>query len=279
MAQDEDFFDLSLEEDVDSFDPLAEDGHEVEPEDAPAESGVVTADPREFPTNEQLAKDAEAQAQLPPEQRIATLFDHMQPYRQLLLDILRKAQQPVPNAEMKDAIAEWQQDDAGVYSPDNLCMMLVRAGALRRVTPDGEDYEELERTAEPEHVVVDGVEYLKPAVLPQICWLATPEGNAAVAGDVPEDRMRNLLESEPQYAHIYRIVLDEAGHDEGTSEKTLSKLIDHDPAVQKPRMYAMRFAGKLADAEAIVWRDGAWHITEVGKDAYDVLDRMQRQDA
>ncbi len=271
MAYDNELFDLSLEEDVDSYDPLADVREDGELDDAPAESGVITVDPKEFLSSDQLAREAEAMQTAPVQERIALLFDHMRPFRKTLKNILAATVSPIPNAELVDKIASWQMDNRSVYSSSNLCMMLVRAGALRRLTSDGQDYESVEKNAEPERVVIDGVEYLKPATMPVLYWAASPEGVAVVNADAPSDRLRRLFEDESVYRKIYRIVLEEAMKEYGATQKVLGKLINGDPLVQKPRMYAMRFVDRLDEAGAVEWRNGAWHATATGLGGLSIL--------
>ena len=274
MAQD-DFFDLSLEENFDSFDPLFDVDDDTTDEDAPIESGAVRPDPKEFLNAQQLAEDTRRLEQQPAEVRIATLFDHMRPFRKTLLSTLAFcADEPQPNSRVEAHIAVLQETNKSVYSADNLCMMMVRAGALTRLTEDGRPYEVVEATLEPKTVIIDGVEYLEPVTPPEIYWLTTPEGKAALEADRPADRLRALLESEPQYRHLYRLWLTFADTPAGANQKDLSRVIDNDPAVQRPRMYAMRFGEKLAENEALEWRDRAWHITDLGRQALELLDEL-----
>ncbi|ACV23291.1 Uncharacterised protein [Slackia heliotrinireducens] len=271
MTQD-DFFDLTPVEDFDSYDPLADTEDEEFDLEAPAESGMFLVEPGEFPTVDELASQAEALQQAPAAQRIATLFDHMERSRKILLGILEMCDGQVqPNELVISRIEKLKANNKSVYTPDNMCMMLVRAGALRRVTQDGTDYEDIEDTLEPKRVVIDGVEYLEPVQAPQICWLTTPEGSQVVAADQPRARLRELLENEPQYRHVFRTVLEMCAPDGGTTQKALSAALDNDPALMHPRMYAMRFAERLAQNDALEWRDNAWRITDIGSEGLDII--------
>lgn len=275
MATEHDLFDLSLEEDIDSFDPLADtDDDDAAEGDAPAESGVITADPKEFPGSSQLAQTAEELRQRPAPERIATLFDNMQPYHRTLHNIIDAARTPIANDQMKDLIDTWQADKRSVYSPDNLCMMLKRAGALDRVTADGDDYDQVEQNIQPEHVIINGTEFLKPATMPELYWQATEDGLAYVDADNPSVHMRELIEGEPQYRHLFKLVLEEAAKPDGTNEKILGPMIDHDPAAQKPRMYAMGFVDKLAKVDALIWHQKAWRITDTGRLALEFINEL-----
>lgn len=264
-----DFFDLSLEEDPDSFDPLSGFDSDEDDFDAPLESGIIRVDPKEFPTMEALAETSRELEQQPASVRIATLFDNMQPSRLLLLSIMSSCQTPCSNTDLVAQIARYQENERSIFSPDTILHHLHRAGALERQTEDGERYEDLD--LEPKAVLIDGVEYLEPVEAPEIFWYTTSEGAEVLAANKPAERLRSLIESEPQYWHIYEAVLRAAAGDSGATQKALSPKIDSDPALQKPRMYVPRFLDKLANAEALIWENGAWRITALGKEALDLI--------
>lgn len=264
MAQ-EDIFDLSPDEGFDSFNPLADFNPDDQDFDAPLESGVVRVDPREFPTMEALAQTSEELASQPTRVRIATLFENMKPSRRLLISVLARCEEPLSNTEAIAMISEFQENEKSIFSPDTILHHLHRAGALERLTEDGAFYEDLD--LEPETVVVDGVAYLEPKTPPEIFWHTTAEGSEVVEGNRPAERLAILFENEPSYLHIYRTVLEHAQSDAGALEKTLGPLVNADPALQKPRMYVPRFIERLAENDAIAWRNGAWRITELGSQA------------
>ncbi len=269
MAQ-EDIFDLSPDEGYDSFNPLADFNPDEQDFDAPLESGIIRADPREFPTMEALAQTSEELAAQPARVRIATLLDNMKPSRRLLISVMARCEEPVSNSEAIRYIGEFQENEKSIFSPDTILHHLHRAGALERLTEDGAFYEDLD--LEPETVVVDGVAYLEPKTPPEIFWHTTAEGSEVVEGNRPAERLEALFENEPAYHHIYRIVLEHAKSDAGALEKTLAPLVNDDPALQKPRMYVPRFIDRLAENDAIAWRVGAWRITELGERALAELE-------
>lgn len=276
MTQD-DFFDLSLEEDFDSFDPLSDFSVDEDETDIPLESGIMRPEPKEFPTAEALAQETEQMAAQPPEVRIAALFDNMQPSRKLLLTVLDRCLEPQANDDVVEAIADYQRNAKSVFTPDLILHHLHRAGALERLTEEGEDYEALD--LEPKTVVIDGVEYLESTTPPEIWWHTTPEGAEVVEGDRPADRLSGLIDSEPQYHAIFKTVLEYAARPEGTSEKELGNLLNNEPVLQNPRMYAQRFIGKLNECEALVWRDRRWHITDLGNEALTSLSAEESDEA
>ena len=50
----------------------------------------------------------------------------------------------------------------------------------------------------------------------------------------------------------------------GVQVKAIGDMVDDDPAVQKPRRYAMYFIDKLERAGALDWQ-GAWVTTDAGR--------------
>ncbi len=263
MTQD-DFFDLSLEEESNSFNPLS-DLNIDEDIDAPLESGIMRPDPKEFPTAEALAQSSEQLAQQPAAIRIATLFDNMQPSRKLLLDVMERCLDPQPNEDMIAFIDDYQQNIKSIFTPNLILHHLNRAGALERQTEDGADYEALD--LEPTTVVIDGIEYLESSTPPKIYWHTTADGAAVLEKNHPADRLNELIGNEPQYRDIFKTVLEHADRPEGASEKELGLLLNNEPILQKPRMYAQRFLSKLNDCDALVWQDHRWRITDIGRAA------------
>ena len=89
----------------------------------------------------------------------------------------------------------------------------------------------------------------------------------------------SLIDSEPQYRTIFTTVLEYAARPEGTSEKELGNLLNNEPVLQKPRMYAQRFIGKLNEHEALVWQDKRWRITDLGREALTRLTAEEDSEA
>ena len=264
MTQD-DFFDLSLEEDFDSFNPLSDFDVDDDDTDIPLESGIMRPEPKEFPTADALVQSTEQMAAQPAAVRIATLFDNMQPSRKLLLLVMERCLEPQSNEAIVEIITDYMRNAKSIFTPELILHHLHRAGALERLTEEGDDYEELD--LEPKTVVIDGVEYLESTMPPEIWWHTTPEGAEMVEGNRPADRLTGLIDSEPQYRTIFTTVLEYAARPEGTSEKELGNLLNNEPVLQKPRMYAQRFIGKLNECEALVWQDKRWRITDLGREA------------
>ena len=262
-------FDFSFESDIDEFDPLQstaegeEDADEALGEAIPAAANTA-AYPKEGlpPQNKAVAEEK------PADERTAELIKSMGSQRKTLLDILSFCAEAQPVSEVNELVEKLKEHNYSVFSAANLCALLEKAGALERVTADGADAEKAE--TEPSVVVIDGVEYLETADAPEMFWLTTDAGKAAIEADKPLDRLHDLLESDGAYKTIYKRILNLCSVPGGATTKTMNDAVDGDPLVQKPRYYAPRFIDKLEKCDALAW-EGAWVTTEVGKRALEIL--------
>ncbi len=272
-------FNLSLEPDLDEFDPL----EDLEPEDdaengqsGEFEAAVARAD--DAPAEPDAA--APATDQRTADERTADLLKAMAPRRTVLLGILSSCAEPQPVANVNALVDRLQENNFSVYTAANLCSLLEKAGALERVTADGTPADDVE--AEPQVVVVDGVEYLEAAEPAEVFWVATDTGTAAVEADKPLDRLRELFEDDAVYRPIYKRVLTLCATEGGANTKALGEAVDKDPLVQKPRFYAARFIDRLEKCDALAWQK-TWVTTEIGKAGLDMLadvaDDGQTEDA
>ncbi len=197
----------------------------------------------------------------PAEIRIAELFDKMRPHRRTLLEILRTCKAPTAVEEAFRAAERAQSAHLSVFDGEALCNLLVRAGALERIEPQGQ---------EPQVEEADGVRYLKPAEKMQVAYRTTPEGENVVEADKPLEQMTATLEKEPEYKPIYLRILIACSEDGGKTAKELGALVDHDPLLQEPRRWAAYFFGALGECGALTW-DGTWRTTETGLAGIEVL--------
>ena len=204
--------------------------------------------------------------------RTAELFGHMAARRKTLLAILRQCRDKQPVREVADFICDLKTRDHSVYSANDFCMLLERAGAIERVGEDGQSYEEVE--LEPKTVVVDGVEYLEPQTPPPAFWVTTQAGLEVLAADDPEGRTEKLFEEEGDYLPIFKRILTLCSAGAGATAKQIAKTCDADPLLQKPRYYSSRFVEKLNQCDALIWGGKAWELTEVGREALTQLEHV-----
>ena len=266
-------FDLTLDAGYDDFDPL-EDVGEDEDEEGAEHTAVSAA--TDAPDAIEQAPAADART---PQERIDDLFKSMAPRRKVLLGILAcvsEGRKPV--AEVNAEVDRLQEDNFSVYSAANLCTLLEKAGAIERVTAEGQPADEVE--TEPKTVVVDGVEYLEAAEPVEIFWRITDAGQEKLASDNPADRLRELLAKDEQYAVIYKRILTLCAAEGGATTPSINSAVDDDPLVQKPRLYAPHFVDLLEKCDALEWRK-AWYTTEIGQQGLaalaDVEDDAQTQ--
>ncbi len=199
----------------------------------------------------------------PAPERIADLFSAMAPRRRTLLGMITFCAAPQTTDALDAEVDRLQTDNFSVYSPASLANLLERAGALARVTADGEPYPEGD--PEPVLVEVDGVSYYEAGEAPEVCWLATEDGAAYAEADKPLDRLTNLLAEDAKYATIYERILGLTAQDAGASMPTINEAVDNDELLKSPRLYAPHFIDKLEKCDAVEWRDKSWRITEVGR--------------
>lgn len=267
MTHDSTKFNLSPSDELDEFDPLA-DG--ADDEDADAADGLA-ATPGSAEGALAHASDNGRPApadERPAEERTADLLASMAPRRKVLLSILAHCSEPRPVAQVNALVDELQQNNFSVYSAANLCALLEKAGALERVTADGQPADNVE--SEPRVVVVDGVEYLEAGDPVEVCWLATDAGRAAVEADKPLERLRDLLDHDAAYLPIYKRILALCAAEGGAKTPDINAAVDNDPLVQKPRFYAPHFVDKLEKCDALAWQK-AWVVTEVGRAGLEML--------
>lgn len=248
----------------DDFDPLAD--TEPSPEDEDYEETIDLIGAPELTA--QRTPPAEVADTRPAAERIADLFGSMAPRRKILLGILSFCQTPQPVAAVNTETDRLQENNSSVYTAANLCTLLEKAGALRRVTEDGEDFSQAK--VEPRVIEIDGVEYLEPGTAPEAYWVDTAEGREAFEADKPLERLAELFVTDARYLPIYKRILTLCAQEGGQTAKDLGAAVDFDPLVQTPRLYAPRFVDRLEKCDALMWAK-PWVTTDIGKDGLALL--------
>lgn len=274
MTHDSTNFKLTLDTDLDEFDPLAD--FEADDEDEQVDDFLApTSSVEDALARDELAA-ASAADDRPAEERTAELLSAMEPRRKVLLGILSACLEPHPVFEVNELVDKMQQNNYSVYSAANLCTLLERAGALERVTPDGTPADNLD--AEPEVVVIDGVEYLEAREPVQVCWLTTDAGRTALEADKPFERMRELFDEDTTYLAIYQRILTMCAADGGAKISDINDAVDPDPLLQEPRLFASHFIDKLEKCDALAW-EKAWTTTEVGRAGLELIEAVTKEPA
>lgn len=253
-------FELDMDDLLDAgYDPLADD-EDADDVDFPVGDGanLKTADRPQV-------KPVQAHDCRPASERISELFEHMAPRRKTLLAILRKCRDKQPVRDVSAFIDDLKTRDHSVYSANDFCTLLERAGAIERVGEDGQSYEEV--VLEPKTVVVDGTAYLEPQTPPAAFWVTTQAGVELLDQEDPLSQLEKLFENEGAYLPIYRRILTLCSAAEGASAKDIAKACDKDALLQKPRYYSSRFVEKLNLCDALTWTGKTWQLTDPGREA------------
>lgn len=265
------FLDVALD-DFEDFDPLSVfDDDNEQAEDADVSVGVYVGKPHDDEPDQKVDERCA-------EERIADLFSSMAPYRKTLLGMLAFCATPQTTDNLDLEVANLQTNNFSVYSAAALTNLLQQAGALARVTAEGEPYPE--NDPEPMLVEVNGATYYEVAEAPEVHWITTEEGAAYLADDQPLNRLVCLLDEDARYASIYDTLFALCAGEEGATMTALSEAVDSDPLLEDPRLYAPHFIEKLAKCDALEWSDKAWRITDIGRRGQAlVADRLAVQAA
>jgi len=257
IAKDPFEYDLSP---LDTFDPFADaDAEEREIEYIP-EPDMPSEDDEESPFLPPSGEGATIKPVPPdtrsPHERTADLFEKMNPFRKTLLAILEYCLEPQKAESVVEMVDALTQANRSVYAPAALCAQLERAGALER---QGQTED-----AEPELIVEDGVEYLQPAQAKVVLWATTHVGREVLESYHPATGLKALLETDAFYARFYLDVLLACAKEGGATARELGELVDHDPLLANPRLYAAYFFGNLSDYDAVEWTGSSWTTTDLG---------------
>ena len=89
------------------------------------------------------------------------------------------------------------------------------------------------------------------------------ETDAAGAAKNPAERLRRVLEEEPEYADVYRMVLTFCFEERSMPE--IEYLLRAHPALANPIVYPSYLVDRLEFAGALEWI-GKWRTTEAGRE-------------
>ena len=226
----------------------------------------------------QLAPSGEVQAKMlyeqkadnrTPEERIADLFESLEPRRRVLLGILDYLDEPKRSDALQDKVVELQEYDHSVYSGYDYSLLLEEAGAIHKVSEDGSEFDEEEELL-PDVVVVEGELFYTPTDGMQVFWVVTDEGRAYREADDPFGRLTALLSKDEYYHEIYRDVLTACESEAGQTIDGLTAIVDANPRSKNPRRHSSYFAKHLEDCGALRWA-GSWKTTEVGTKGLELL--------
>lgn len=265
------FDEFLFDGDEGAFDPLADD---FEPAEAAEEDGIVDLPvmaemPSDLKPKSVFDKDRFASAQ----DAIEELLTRNPGRKPVLLQVIEFCCEERTGEEVAELVEQAQAENRSVYTPQSLCSILERAGALTgrsEVPEQDEAAEQGEQGDAPEQDSADAgqpeVEARGVAPQPITYWLATDDGLTVLASHKEGHALEELLssQSESPYLEIYERVLAFCAV-EPRKKPQIDALVDDDPLVQNPRRYSNHFIELLENREALSWHDGGWNATELGR--------------
>ena len=169
-------------------------------------------------------------------EKIRKRIDAEPAYRLILQRLLAFCSEPRSSCEINDELMYYPEIRTATHTPKMLLAWMIEVGAIARHTDE-------------------------PSETP--LWMITEAGIEAVAGRDPAERLRRLLEDEPAYADIYRMVLKFCSEEQSLSD--IEYLLRAHPALQSPKVYPSYLVDRLEFAGALEWT-GKWRATETGKE-------------
>lgn len=265
------FDEFLFDGDEGAFDPLADD---FEPAEAAEEDGIVDLPvmaemPSDLKPKSVFDKDRFASAR----DAIEELLTRNPGRKPVLLQIIEFCCEERTGEEVAELVEQAQAENRSVYTPQSLCSILERAGALtgRSEVPEQDEAAEQDEQGDaPEQDGADAgqpeVEAREVAPQPTTYWLATDDGLTVLASHKEGHALEELLssQSESPYLEIYERVLAFCAV-EPRKKPQIDALVDDDPLVQNPRRYSNHFIELLENREALSWHDGGWNATELGR--------------
>lgn len=265
------FDEFLFDGDEGAFDPLADD---FEPAEAAEEDGIVDLPvmaemPSDLKPKSVFDKDRFASAQ----DAIEELLTRNPGRKPVLLQVIEFCCEERTGEEVAELVEQAQAENRSVYTPQSLCSILERAGALtgRSEVPEQDEAAEQDEQGDaPEQDGADAgqpeVEAREVAPQPTTYWLATDDGLTVLASHKEGHALEELLssQSESPYLEIYERVLAFCAV-EPRKKPQIDALVDDDPLVQNPRRYSNHFIELLENREALSWHDGGWNATELGR--------------
>ncbi len=223
-------------------------------------------------TPEEAEAKAPEEHQVPAAERINRLFEDMLPFKHWFLSIIDTCRDARGWEEVGQLVDGLQKKQRCVYSAQDFCTMLEGAGALKKVTADGEPYGEVK--PELVEVVEDGRTYLRPTTPPEPFWRATEEGLEALRENDPVAELLQIMDEQQKYLSVFLEILDLCQGD-GESINTIRERVNTNPVLEYPKKSAQFFMDYLEREDAIEW-DGAWKITKIGE---ELLERLEERRA
>lgn len=244
----------------DEFDPLAVDDSVIDQEWMDDENPYDTID---YPTMRNMPETVHHDPVYSPERQgsaraaLQALIVRNPNRRPVLLNIIGLCEGGCASSIISERVEEWQRDNWSVYAPMTLCRMLERAGALTLEMPE---------TAEEQENAEEGVSYLEIKETVDPIWHATADALELRAEYMSGAQFRAIVldSDESRYAEVYERVMDALA--EAPRQLTaIEELTDTMDITKSPRRFGQHFVDILEATDCILWGEGAWNLTDLGR--------------
>ncbi len=248
------------------FDPLEIDDSIINQEDMDDDNPYDTVD---YPTMREMPIDPHAGSRFTPEtlgtakEAMLSLFDHNPSRRPVLLEILNLCKGGCKSTKIKEFVDAYQENNRSVYGASTLCRMLKSAGGLELEEPTVSDAKE---------DIEEGVEYLEIKERVDPVWTTTPAGEEIYEEETQGRYFWEIMERDGKYLSVYCDVLAMIAECPRQVAE-VGEYVDTLEVCRKPRRFGGHFIDMLERTDAIIWKDRAWTITELGLKVLPELSR------
>lgn len=244
----------------DEFDPLAVDDSEIDQEWMDDENPYDTID---YPTMRNMPETVHHDPVYSPARQggvteaLQALVIRNPNRRPVLLNIIGLCEGGCASSVISERVDEWQRDNWSVYAPMTLCRMLERAGALELEMPE---------TADGHESVEEGVSYLEIHETVDPVWRSTAEALALREEYLSGKSFRAVVlgSDEGRYGEVYEAVM-EALAAAPRKLADIESLTDTMDITKSPRRFGQHFIDVLETCDCVIWGDGAWNLTDLGR--------------
>ena len=168
-------------------------------------------------------------------EKILKRIDAEPAYRLVLQRLLAFCYEPRSSQEIHDELMYYYEMRNAAHTPKMLLGWMIEVGAVARHTGENADFAQ---------------------------WVTTEAGIDAIAGRDPAERLRRLMEEEPTYSDVFKMILEFCSEERSLSE--IEYLLLPHPALKAPHVYPSYLVDRLEFAGALEWT-GKWLTTETGK--------------
>lgn len=244
----------------DEFDPLAVDDSEIDQEWMDDENPYDTID---YPTMRNMPETVHHDPVYSPARQggvteaLQALIVRNPNRRPVLLNIIGLCEGGCASSVISERVEEWQRDNWSVYAPMTLCRMLERAGGLVLEMPE---------TADEHESAEEGVSYLEIHETVDPVWRSTAEALALREEYLGGKSFRAVVlgTDEIRYAEVYEAVM-EALAEAPRKLADIENLTDTMDITKSPRRFGQHFIDVLETCDCVIWGDGAWNLTDLGR--------------